>query len=802
MALTAVSLAALCSHDFRVENPSGAEVTKVHVVVGSHFDAGCKTPGCGELRHGEPNRCAATSMHWPNNPGAKGEPFAYHIVNRYLDEFLLRAAELGAQGPLPSGPGYSYVTQAWVLDLFLNCDGPTGIAAWPGSGSESGTPLLHCPNASSVSAVREAVARGHILLHAFPHDGEASYFPDASLFDAALALSARVAAQAGAPPPTAVSQRDVPGWTRAALPLLARRGINGLSFGAGTPPGKPDTPPIFVWRDEASGAEVVTTYETAYGTVSTVFVLPTGEALAAGWVGDNMGPPDRDTVDAMVRSLQQRFPQAEVDTSSFDAFFAAANRPDAKRRLPVVTAEIGDGWLYGTPSDPLKNAQLRELARQRLGCIEAGDCDPASPELIAFDRLLVKVPEHTWGVAQGWFLPDNVNWTNAQFDLARAQAAQGFVRNNSHHADYNTTQNSWLEQRTYVTAAPSLLGPKHAALAARMEAALAAIAAPAPHSTSGFAPVPPASFGRAFQCGGRAVAFDRHGRIARLGGWADAAHTLGGLLYQTYVNEDYNTYLRDFASRLGDHGDWPNHTAPRSGCWYAAGAEDDLNCGNFRKPNVSSARPVRRQLLPSLRALAHRADADGGCTFVATAGFAAEAVRDAGAPGTVSMRVRVGKGRIEWELIIGDKRPTRLPESLMFSLVPPVARRGWTARVLNSTVDPTDVLGKLGSSVETSVYGGSPHLRGVEAVSWRGREGELTMTSLDVPIVCFGEPSPFPTPRTGPPDMEKGVHFNVLNNIWNTNYVLWYPFVAEDERNGLRARFDLTISDHQYQSIE
>ena len=41
----------------------------------------------------------------------------------------------------------------------------------------------------------------------------------------------------------------------------------------------------------------------------------------------------------------------------------------------------------------------------------------------AFDRLLVKVPEHTWGVAQGWFLPDYVNYTNVQFDRARRSVA-------------------------------------------------------------------------------------------------------------------------------------------------------------------------------------------------------------------------------------------------------------------------------------------------------------------------------------------------------------------------------------------
>jgi hypothetical protein len=63
------------------------------------------------------------------------------------------------------------------------------------------------------------------------------------------------------------------------------------------------------------------------------------------------------------------------------------------KQLPVVTKEIGDGWIFGVPSDPLKNAQFREASRQRLACVESGECDVTSPEMRAFDRLLVKVPE-------------------------------------------------------------------------------------------------------------------------------------------------------------------------------------------------------------------------------------------------------------------------------------------------------------------------------------------------------------------------------------------------------------------------
>ena len=36
-----------------------------------------------------------------------------------------------------------------------------------------------------------------------------------------------------------------------------------------------------------------------------------------------------------------------------------------------------------------------------------------------------------------------------------------FVADNTHHADYNSTVNSWVEQRTFVTQAPALLAKAH-----------------------------------------------------------------------------------------------------------------------------------------------------------------------------------------------------------------------------------------------------------------------------------------------------------------------------------------------------
>ena len=432
--------AAAHGRELHEANPTGATVKEVHMVLSSHFDAGCKTPGCTAPEHlapGEARVCAkvgAGNAHGATDPFGTGEPWAYHIVNRYFDQFIPQAIALAEEGRR-NGTVYSYMTQSWVASLYLDCE-RAGMLSWPGSGAAAvGLPNLHCPNASAVAAFKSALKRGDIFLHAFPHDGEASYYPDSSLFESALSIAETLAEEIGFEPPVSVSQRDVPGWTRAALPLLKKHGIIGLSFGAGTPPGKPDVPPLCVWKDEASGADVVLTYETGYGGDSTLFVLPNGVALAVAWQGDNTGPAPLDDVANFYAQVSSRYPGAKVSASTFDAFFKIANEPAIKAQLPVVTEEIGDGWLYGVPSDPLKNAQFREASRQRLACINSGVCNASSPAMRAFDRLLVKVPEHTWGVAQSWFLPDYVNWTNAQFDKARAQQPLGFVADNTHHAD-------------------------------------------------------------------------------------------------------------------------------------------------------------------------------------------------------------------------------------------------------------------------------------------------------------------------------------------------------------------------------
>ena len=113
-----------------------------------------------------------------------------------------------------------------------------------------------CPTAAEIAAVEDAIRRRDIGYHAFPFNAEPEVCSP-ELFDAALNLTFRLDDRLGHPHRQTLSQRDVPGLTRAAVPLLARRGVRAVSVGENSQVAPYAVPPIFVWRDEATETEVL-----------------------------------------------------------------------------------------------------------------------------------------------------------------------------------------------------------------------------------------------------------------------------------------------------------------------------------------------------------------------------------------------------------------------------------------------------------------------------------------------------------------------------------------------------------------
>ncbi|MNR29717.1 hypothetical protein D3C85_1471230 [compost metagenome] len=77
-------------------------------------------------------------------------------------------------------------------------------------------------------------------------------------------------------------------------------------------------------------------------------------------------------------------------------------------------------------------------------------------------------------------------------------------------------------------------------------------------------------------------------------------------------------------------------------------------------------------------------------------------------------------------------------------------------------------------------------MHGVErGISYEGPEGIMTLETLDAPIVCPGEPRLLRFDNTFAP-LEGGFHFNLHNNVWGTNFTMWFE-------DGMKYRFILKM---------
>jgi hypothetical protein len=133
---------------------------------------------------------------------------------------------------------------------------------------------------------------------------------------------------------------DVPGLSQSVIPIMAKAGIQAVHMGYNWACHTADVPPIFVWKHEETGTDVIAMVEDSYGNFVYTPELP--EALAFLYTMDNGNPPDFDTIINFWASLTEQFPTANIKLSSLDEF--AERLMTVKDKLPVYTGEIGDTW--------------------------------------------------------------------------------------------------------------------------------------------------------------------------------------------------------------------------------------------------------------------------------------------------------------------------------------------------------------------------------------------------------------------------------------------------------------------------
>ena len=236
--------------------------------------------------------------------------------------------------------------------------------------------------------------------------------------------------------------------------------------------------------------------------------------------------------------LAARFPNAEIRASNLSEMANAA--APYRDKLPVVTEEIGDTWIYGCASDPLKVARYREIARLREAWIAKGALQVGDATDLQLLRHVLLEAEHTWGT-------DTKTWLDYDHLEPADLAAMLDTKN------YKVVEFSWIEKRQDLLDGVATLLE---ALRGEAELALAGVA-PAWPVISPIAS--PAEVGKPIETEHFILGIDpKTGAITRLRSkstgreWAGEKSPIGLFSYQTLSAEDYERYRASYVTSKED----------------------------------------------------------------------------------------------------------------------------------------------------------------------------------------------------------------------------------------------------------
>lgn len=540
--------------------------------------------------------------------------FSNLVVQKYNENYIPRsiqvAKELVKRG---NREGFTWTTGSWLIYQYLEQAG-------------------EAERLELEDAIRSKLVRWHGLpttMH--------SEVADKDLYQYGLSLSKELDERYGVQT-IAAKMTDVPGHTRAIVPLLRNAGIEFLHLGINPAATAPDVPDFFRWRSP-DGAEITVMYDKGdYGTFSVIPGTQTGVFFAH--TGDNKGPSSPEEVEKIYAKLHAEHPEAEIMAADLNDL-ALAVRPVAKD-LPVIGQEIGDTWIHGSGTDPQKVSMYRALLRLAKSC--------GAEEKNAMYRSLLLVPEHTWGVNEQVWLVDTENYSRAHFEAVR------------HQPNYQKMEQSWQEQRDYVLQAVKNLGDSP--VRAKAEAAIRECARPMPD----FSAMETVS-GNSICLNGWNMAWNEKGALCYLEKngkvYADENHVMGTFRYEAFCEDEVNAYMDRYLKPHMRNVEW---------------AYDDNGKRGLQKDMKQHY---------TCDAVLQGAYTDGTCLYLVLENEG-EAKELYGCPLKMHMKLIPGETELCFDFAWYAKPANRIPEALWLEFNPVKPLTG--IRKLGSEIHPLEVV--------------------------------------------------------------------------------------------------------------
>lgn len=637
--------------------------------------------------------------------------YAENIRRKYIDTFIPEAIDLAERVNTDGKKYFIWTTGSWIIKEALKDE--------------------KCKN-----KLTKALKEGNIVPHAMPFTTHTELL-DADTLDFGLSMVDMLDEIRGRKTVSA-KMTDVPGHTKGIVPFLAKHGIKLLHIGVNGASALVDVPPCFLWKNGES--EVVVIYSGAYGGAFESDLVE--EILYFDHTLDNHGAPSPEKVLAHFDEIQKQYPGYEITAGTIDDF--ADVIWEKREKLPVFTGEMGDSWIHGSATDPYKSACLRTLMNLKNAWLSDGSLKRESDEYKDFSDALLCLSEHTCGMDSKIYFSDYGHYLKKAFIKARKadkvkyrylfsdlpQSILPLVSlfdGRRKRGYYSVIEKSWAEQRQYIDKALSALSEEHKMTAEKEIKALI--------------PEKPLDF----SSNGK--------RTATLGDWSLEINEKGGIGTLTYKgkeiirnnNEALITY-RSFSNK--DYEYWLSHYSRdlhETAVWAL---------GDFARPNLKTFEgkyPAGRfdYLIRETFAEGNEVKVNLVCDK--------RLCDELGAPRLVQVIYTLTQNGLKFDVSWYGKDANRLTEAVYLNLFP--------------NTENVELI-KLGCSVkpEEVTLNGSRNLHAVQKVTF----GDCEIINVHSPLVSFGRGKILEFDNKNESVEKDGISFVLQNNVWGTNFPLWY----------------------------
>ncbi|MGN0521269.1 MAG: DUF5054 domain-containing protein [Eubacterium sp.] len=650
--------------------------------------------------------------------------YAENIRQKYIHTFIPDAINLAEEVNTQDKKYFIWTTGSWILKEALE---------------------------NSDKAEREhlikAIENGNIVAHAMPFTTHTELL-DYDTLDYGLSIVDELDKIRNRKTVSA-KMTDVPGHTKGLVKLLAQHGIKLLHIGVNGASAIPEVPECFLWK--SGEYEVVVIYSGDYGGAFQSDLLE--EVLYFDHTLDNHGAPSPEKVKSKFKQIQEQYPDYEVTAGTMDDFAEVIWQ--VRQKLPVLEEEIGDTWIHGSASDPYKSASLRELMRLKREWLNDGSMEKGSDEYNGFSDALLCISEHTCGMDSKMHFADYENYLKKDFQKARQEdrvkirhifrdfphnflTAVSRIGGGYEKGSYKNIEKSWLEQRAYINKAVSSLNAEHKSQAEKVLACLI--------------PKNPQILPKGKQpyeqiaCGDWKFELNKNGGIGFLSFGDDEIIRRNNepiIDYCSYTEKDYQYWLKQYARNLKQTAGWAVGDFARPLLKYVKGKypsgrfhyyvdEAVLSADNQNKPKIFVNLKCDKELCEKL-----------------------------GAPRLIQLIYSLDEQGLTMELSWFEKDANRLTEAIYMHLFPSSSNIKF--RKIDDIIDPFSIASM-----------GGRNLNAVYDTQINCDNGIYKITNYDSPIVSMGRGKILKFDNIFENPQKDGISYLLYNNVWGTNFPLWY----------------------------